>query len=104
MKKLNVVLVLVLLMVAGIPAAFAQSRTVSGKITDASGAPSQGANILVKGTNVGTTTNADGDYTINVPASGNTLVVSFVGHATQELPISGRNNISVTLIEDNGEL
>ena len=104
MKKLNVVLVLVLLMVAGIPAAFAQSRTVSGKITDASGAPIQGANILVKGTNVGTTTNADGEYTINVPASGNTLVVSYVGHATQELPISGRNNISVALIEDTGEL
>jgi TonB-linked SusC/RagA family outer membrane protein len=104
MKKLNVVLVLVLLMVAGIPAAFAQSRAVSGKITDASGAPIQGANILVKGTNVGTTTNADGNYTINVPSGATTLVVSYVGHASQELPIAGRNNISVTLIEDNGEL
>ncbi len=104
MKKLNVVLVLVLLLVAGIPAAFAQNRTVSGKISDASGAPVQGANILVKGTNVGATTNADGDYTISVPSGANTLVVSFVGHTTQELPISGRSNISVTLIEDNGEL
>lgn len=104
MKKLNVVLVLVLLLVAGIPAAFAQSRTVSGKITDANGAPVQGANVLVKGTNVGATTNADGDYTITVPSGANTLVVSFVGHTTQELPISGRSNISVTLMEDNGEL
>ena len=67
MKKLNVVLVLVLLMVAGIPAAYAQSRAVSGKISDASGAPIQGANILVKGTNVGTTSDADGNFTINVP-------------------------------------
>jgi TonB-linked SusC/RagA family outer membrane protein len=104
MKKLNVVLVLVLLMVAGIPAAFAQSRTVSGKITDANGAPIQGANVLVKGTNVGSTTNADGEYTINVPSGASTLVVSYVGHTTQELPISGRNSISVALAEDSGEL
>lgn len=104
MKKLNVVLVLVLLLIAGIPAAFAQNRTVSGKITDANGAPIQGANIIVKGTNVGATTNADGEYTIQVPSGANTLVVSYVGHATQELPISGRSNISVALTEDNGEL
>jgi TonB-linked SusC/RagA family outer membrane protein len=91
-------------MVAGIPAAFAQSRAVSGKISDASGAPIQGANILVKGTNVGTTSDADGNFTINVPSGANTLVVSYVGHASQELPIADRNNISVTLAEDNGEL
>jgi hypothetical protein len=83
MKKLNVVLVLVLLLVAGIPAAFAQSRTVTGKITDASGAPIQGANVLVKGTNVGATTNADGDFTISVPSGSTALVVSYVGHVTQ---------------------
>jgi len=104
MKKLNVVLVLVLLMVAGIPAAFAQSRTVTGKITDASGAPIQGANVLVKGTNVGATTNADGDFTISVPSGSTSLVVSYVGHVTQELPISGRTTFSVALVEDSGEL
>jgi TonB-linked SusC/RagA family outer membrane protein len=104
MKKLNVVLVLVLLLVAGIPAAFAQNRTVSGKITDPSGEPIQGANVLVKGTNIGTTTNADGDYTISVPSGSNVLVVSYVGHTSQELNISGRNSINVQLAEDAGEL
>ena len=104
MKKLNVVLVLVLLLVAGIPAAFAQSRTVSGKITDPSGAPVQGANIIVKGTNVGATTNADGNYTINVPSGSNTLVVSYVGHTSQELNIAGRTTVNVSLSEDQGEL
>ena len=104
MKKLNVVLVLVLLLVAGMPAAFAQNRTVSGKITDPSGAPIQGANVLVKGTNIGTTTNADGDYTISVPSGSQVLVVSYVGHTSQELNISGRNSINVQLAEDAGEL
>ena len=104
MKKLNVVLVLVLLLVAGIPAAFAQSRTVTGKITDPSGAPIQGANVLVKGTNIGATTNADGVYTISVPSEANTLIVSYVGHTTQELNLSGRSSINVSLAEDSGEL
>lgn len=104
MKKLNVLLVLVLLLVAGIPAAFAQGRTVTGKITDPSGAPIQGANVLVKGTNIGATTNADGDYSISVPSGSNTLVVSYVGHTTQELNLSGRTAINVQLAEDSGEL
>lgn len=104
MKKLNVVLVLVLLLVAGIPAAFAQSRTVTGKITDPSGAPVQGANVLVKGTNIGATTNADGVYTISVPSEANTLIVSYVGHTTQELNLSGRSTINISLAEDSGEL
>ncbi|HUQ67435.1 MAG TPA: SusC/RagA family TonB-linked outer membrane protein [Flavitalea sp.] len=104
MKKLNVVLVLVLLLVAGIPAAFAQSRTVTGKISDASGAPIQGANVLVKGTNIGATTNAEGVYTISVPSGSNTLIVSYVGHASQELNLGGRTNVNVSLTEDSGEL
>ncbi len=62
MKQLRVVLVFALLLVVGIPAAFAQKRTVSGKISDANGKPIPFVNITVKGTTVGTTSNSDGVY------------------------------------------
>jgi hypothetical protein len=74
MKQRQLVLALALLLFAGIPAAFAQSRAVTGKISDATGAGMMGVNVLVKGTNVGTTSNADGVYSINVPEGSNTLV------------------------------
>jgi iron complex outermembrane receptor protein len=67
--------------------AFGQSRTVSGKVTssdDGTGIP--GANILVKGTNSGTVTDANGNFSLSV-ADNDVLVVSFVGYATQEIAV-----------------
>ncbi|MBL7863968.1 MAG: TonB-dependent receptor [Cyclobacteriaceae bacterium] len=76
---------------------WAQDLTVRGKIIDASnneGLP--GVNIVVKGSASGTTTDMDGAFSINVPANG-TLVVSFIGYTTQELPVDGRTIIDVSL-------
>jgi len=104
MKQLQVVLVFLLLMVAGIPAAFAQKRTVAGKVSDANNTPLAGVNVLVKGTSVGTSTNSAGLYTIAVPDGSNTLVFSYVGFGQQEVNISGRSNVSITLDQDAGEM
>ncbi|MBL7474016.1 SusC/RagA family TonB-linked outer membrane protein [Robertkochia sediminum] len=79
--------------------AFTQAQTVSGTVSDASG-PLPGANVLVKGTTIGTQTDFDGNYTLeNVPSDG-VLVFSYVGFVTQEVPVNGRSNISVTLEEN----
>jgi TonB-linked SusC/RagA family outer membrane protein len=104
MKQLHLVLVLMLLLVAGIPAAFAQSRTVSGTISDASGTRLAGVNIIVKGTSVGTTSNADGQFTITVPQGSNTLVFSYVGYGTEEVNIAGRSSIDVTMQSGTSEM
>ncbi len=76
-----------------------QSGNVKGKVSDASGAPLPGVSIIVKGTTAGTITDADGNYTLtNVPANA-TLVFSFVGMKTQELPVNGQARVNVMLQE-----
>jgi len=77
--------------------AFAQG-TVSGTVTEAStGNPLPGANVVVKGTSNGTTTDFDGNFNINVSAFPATLVVSSVGFTTQEVNVSSAQSISVAL-------
>jgi iron complex outermembrane receptor protein len=72
---------------------------LSGKITDAeSGEPIYGATVVVKGSNVGTITDFDGNYTLNAPAGATTLVVSYIGYKSEELAISG-SKMDVALSE-----
>lgn len=78
----------------------AQTITVSGVVSDPSGEPLIGASILAQGTTVGTLTNIDGEYTINV-APDATLVVSYVGYDTQNVPVDGRTSINVTMQENS---
>jgi len=66
--------------------------------------PVEGVNVTVKGTSAGTTTGRDGRYTITADLSTDTLVISSVGYVTQELPISGRSNVDVELIEESKSL
>lgn len=81
--------------------AWAQSN-ITGTVVDADGEPLIGATVLVKGTSVGTSTDIDGNFTI-AAAQGKTLVVSYVGYTTQEVPVKG-SHISVTLKEDTALL
>src|SRR5690242_8449046 len=68
--------------------AIAQNREVTGKVTDArNGSPLVGVAVVVKGTSNGTTTNANGIFHLNVRAAATTLVVSYIGYVTRELPI-----------------
>ncbi len=74
--------------------------TVSGKVTDSSGAVLSGVTVVIKDTTSGTITGADGSYTLsNVPANG-ILIFSFVGMKTQEIPVVGKTNINVTMAEE----
>ncbi|MGA8853196.1 MAG: SusC/RagA family TonB-linked outer membrane protein, partial [Christiangramia sp.] len=78
-------------------------QSVSGTVTDESG-PLPGATVAIKGTSTGTTTDFDGNYTLNdVPADA-TLVFSFVGYETQEVGVEGRSTIDVNLATDASEL
>ena len=80
--------------------ASAQSITVSGTVTDPTGEPLIGASILAEGTSVGTATDIDGHYTINVTPQG-TLVFSYVGYDVQKVAVNGRHEINVTMRESS---
>lgn len=73
-----------------------QSRTVTGKVTDANNQPLQGASVQIKGTNRGTVTNASGDFSIGVPDNA-VLVISFTGYDTQEIPVGSESTINVSM-------
>jgi TonB-linked SusC/RagA family outer membrane protein len=83
--------------------AWAQQRTIRGKIIDNKGAPVVGATITVRGQSVSTQTNEAGEFTI-AAATGNTLIVSSVGYGTKEISVGTDNNISVSLAEQSREL
>ncbi|OKL39305.1 SusC/RagA family protein [Pontibacter flavimaris] len=81
--------------------AYAQSRTVTGTVIDQSTSQAlPGVAVIVKGTTVGTTTGADGTYSIAVPAEGNTLVFRFIGYQTLEKAIGNASVINAGLATD----
>lgn len=86
--------------------AWAQERTVSGRVTSADdGSPLPGVNVLLKGTTNGTATDADGNFRLSgVPASGGALVFSFIGLQTTEVPIGDRTTVDVALSLDVQQL
>src|SRR4051812_14093489 len=73
------------------------TRTITGKITDEKGNPVPNASVLVKGTNLGTTTTTTGSFSLNVPESAKTLVVSSIGMGEKEVAITSASNLNVTL-------
>jgi TonB-linked SusC/RagA family outer membrane protein len=76
-----------------------QQKQITGTVTDEKGNPMPGVTVVVKGTTAGTLTDASGKYTIaNVP-SGSTLVFSFVGMTSQEIPAGDKSNIDVVMKE-----
>lgn len=79
--------------------AFAQQQIVTGKITDAKNQAMPGVNVIKKNTTNGTTTDANGNFSIEV-SSQDVLVVSFVGYKPQEIPVGSQTKFSVVLEED----
>ncbi len=76
----------------------AQDRTVSGKVTDfAEGTGLPGVNVVVQGTTKGTTTDTDGNYTLSLGSSENTLVFSFVGYAPKTVEVGNQTTVDVQL-------
>ncbi len=82
---------------------FSQQKTINGKITDANQQPVQGATVLVKGTTNGVTTNESGNFTINVSNTQSTLVVSYVGFESIEIPAS-RSDFNLVLTDQSSSL
>src|SRR6476469_4321361 len=78
-------------------AAFSQQKTVTGRVTDQDAKPLSNATVTVKGTNISTTTNADGQYSITLPSNANTLIFSYVGYQVNETNIQGNTTVSVTM-------
>lgn len=99
MKTLIKVFLLLLFSIASTAGIYAQ-RTVTGTVSDKNQQPIAGANIVVKGTQTGALTDANGKYTISVPASGATLVISFIGYTSQEVSVGTSSVINVTLQEE----
>ncbi len=75
------------------------SNTVSGVVTDSSGEPLPGVNVLVKNTTIGTVTDIQGNYTITVPNRTSELVFSYIGFTTHTQPITS-NIMNINLEED----
>ncbi len=74
-----------------------QQKRVTGTVVDKDQQPVPGANVVVKGTRIGAITEADGKFTLDVPASGGTLVISFIGYTSQEVEIGNNTVVNVTL-------
>ena len=84
---------------------WAQDRTISGTVSsdeDGSGLP--GVNVILQGTTVGTTTDVNGSFSLDVPGDGGTLVFSFIGLASQEVAIGARSVVDVVMSSDVEEL
>ena len=80
---------------------YAQTRSVNGRVTTVNdGAALPGVSVLVKGSTKGATTDADGRYRLEMPENGETLIFSFIGYATQEIPIGNRSTIDIALATD----
>lgn len=101
MKKIY--LLLVILLTTGFQAVYAQTHLVKGRVLDETGQGYPGAGINVKGTNIGTVTDVDGNFQLNVPDNNNVLVVHAIGYNQQEVTVTG-GTVSVRLVQQAHEL
>ncbi|MDE6174286.1 MAG: carboxypeptidase-like regulatory domain-containing protein, partial [Duncaniella sp.] len=90
---LLVVLALVTLSVS------AQTRNISGTVTDEGGDPMPGVSVIIKGTNQGTSTDIDGKYSVKA-ANGATLEFSYIGYTTQKVTVGSQTVINISMQED----
>jgi TonB-linked SusC/RagA family outer membrane protein len=97
MKKLYLIFALLLSAVGFVTA----QRTVTGMVTDAKGEALIGANVLAKGSNIGTVTDVTGKYTLKLAPNASMLVFSYVGYDSQEIPLGVSNIIDVKMVEGN---
>lgn len=77
-----------------------QERIITGKVTDENGAPLPGANVIVKGMTIGTNTDMDGNYALEVPDDATALLFSYIGYVSEEVEIAGRSVIDMALLPD----
>ena len=83
---------------------FAQTKTVTGKVTDEAGSPVVGATVQARGSKGGTTTDASGNFSIRVPQNVKSLAISSVNYAAQDITLNNSGNVSVQLKASAGSL
>jgi len=87
------------------PTIIAQNIEVFGKVSDSeTGMPLPGVNIIIEGTNNGTTSDFDGDYSLQVPEENSSLIFSYIGYLEQQIPLQGRSIINISLVPDSESL
>jgi TonB-linked SusC/RagA family outer membrane protein len=96
MRKMMFLLVFLI----GLSQAFGQEKAITGKVVDENGAVLPGATILLKGTAKGAVTDINGQYSINVPASGGVLIYSYVGYLPKEAEIGTNTSLNIGLTPD----
>jgi len=84
--------------------AFSQNKQITGKVTDDKGNPIQGATVAAKGAKTGAATDVNGSFKISVAPNVNTLVVTSIGFGRQEVDITGKTDVSVSLVTTNAAL
>lgn len=96
---------LVFLMVTGVFCSVWAQQVVTGKVlTFEDDSPLPGANVKVKGTDIGTITDVSGSFSLEIPEDANTLVISYIGYVTEEIPINNQSEFNVVLIQDITQL
>jgi TonB-linked SusC/RagA family outer membrane protein len=104
MKRFLLFCLAVVLML-GYTELWAQERTVSGRVTSSEdGSALPGVSVVLKGTTLGTVTDADGNYRLSVPQQGGALSFTFIGLQSQDIEIGNRATIDVQLVSDATEL
>jgi len=82
----------------------AQTHTIKGKVTDSKSNPVPNASVVVKGSAAGTTTDVSGNFSINVPATAKTLVISSLNFTSQEVSIGNKTSVTVSLVSSVQDL
>ena len=110
LRHAGLVLLLMLFLAVDTGAAYAQNNTsgngkrrITGTVTDNDGSPLVGATVYIQNTTVGTTTNTDGLFVIDVQP-GQQITVSYIGYLSQTLPTDGRDVINVKLLTDTDQI
>lgn len=98
-QKLIKFLLIPIILISTISSTSAQS-SVTGKVIDQNGDPVPGVSVKLKGSTTGATTDPSGNYALSLPTSSGSLIFSYLGFATQEIEISGRTVINVSMVED----
>ena len=99
-KWIRLLISLILLVVLMTGMAFAQQKTITGKVTDVNGSSIPGVSVILKGTTTGVTTKNDGKYSLTSSADAKILIFSFVGMRTQEVSIGNKTVIDVVLTDE----
>ncbi len=87
------------------PPKYSDERTIKGRLIDESGEPLIGATVQVKGSNVGTITDLDGAFTMNIPFGDDiVLVVTYVGYETKEVPINDQLELTIIMKQNENQL